>query len=181
MPLTDEVRRTAREIAEGASFVSIDLTSLGGLEPGPPPDLDADRHYLEGSPEEVAHYMLVLDSINFGSGWFPTLRKRAGCSGYFTVAWALADRWRSHGPWSPAELRALKAADVASVLGQEPGHELMGLYAEALRQLGAFLGARRSLDLVAEAAGSAGRFASMLAAGMPFFDDRRVWKRAQIA
>ena len=181
MLLTDQVREACRAIAESARFVSIELDRLGELEPGPPPALDAERHYLEGSAGSVADYMLVLDSINFGSGWFPTLRKRAGCSGYFTVAWALADRWRSHGPWSPAELRALKAADVASVLGQEPGHELMGLYAEALRQLGAFLGARRSLDLVAEAAGSAERFASMLAAGMPFFDDRGFWKRAQIA
>ena len=181
MLLTDQVREACRAIAESARFVSIDLDRLGGLEPGPPPALDAERHYLEGRPGSVADYMLVLDSVNFGSGWFPTLRKRAGCSGYFTVAGALADRWRSHGPWSPAELRALKAADVAAVLGQEPGHELMGLYAEALRQLGAFLGARRSLDLVAEAAGSAERFASMLAAGMPFFDDRGFWKRAQIA
>ena len=68
-----------------------------------------------------------------------------------------------------------------AVLGQEPGHELMGLYAEALRDLGRFLGDRRALDLVAEAGGSAERFASMLAAGMPFFDDRGFWKRAQIA
>src|ERR671910_574411 len=107
MPLTDEVRGTAREIAEGAVFVSIDLTSLGGLEPGPPPDLDADRHYLEGSPEEVAHYMLVLYSINFGSGWFPTLRKRPGMSGYFTVASSLSDFWRGSEGWSVDELRSL--------------------------------------------------------------------------
>ena len=52
--------------------------------------------------EDVAMYMLTLDSINFGSGWFPTLRKRPGCSGYFTVAWALADHFRSDGPWDAA-------------------------------------------------------------------------------
>jgi hypothetical protein len=180
MPLTDEVRRTAREIAEGASFVSIDLNSLGGLEPGPPPALDGDRHYLEGSPEQVAHYMLVLDSINFGSGWFPTLRKRPGMSGYFTVASSLTDFWRSSGGWSVDELRALRAEDVAAVLGQDAGHELMALHAEALRDLGHFLGGRRALDLVAEAGGSAERLASMLAAGMPFYDDTGFWKRAQI-
>jgi hypothetical protein len=179
--LTDQVRQGCRSIAESARFVSIDLDRVGELEPGPAPVLDAERHYLEGSPEDVADYMLVLDSINFGSGWFPTLRKRPGCSGYFTVAWALAERWRASVPWSASELRALKAADVAAVLGQEPDHELMGLYAEALRDLGRFLGARRSLDLVADAEGSAERFASMLAAGMPFFDDRGFWKRAQIA
>jgi hypothetical protein len=178
--LTDQVREGCRSIAESARFVSIDLERLVELEPGPPPELDADRHYLEGTPADVADYMLALDTINFGSGWFPTLRKRAGMSGYFTVAASLADRWRSVGPWSPDELRALTGTGVASVLGQEPDHELMGLYAEALRDLGRFLNARRALDLVGEAAGSAERLASMLAAGMPFFDDRGFWKRAQI-
>jgi hypothetical protein len=161
--------------------VSIDLDRLAELEPGPPPALGAERHYLEGSPEEVADYMLVLDTINFGSGWFPTLRKRPGMSGYFTVAASLAERWRSSGPWSASELRALTGADVAAVLGQEPGHELMKLYAQALRDLGAFLGERRTLDVVAEASGSAERLASILASSMPFFDDRGFWKRAQIA
>jgi hypothetical protein len=179
--LTDQVRQGCRSIAESARFVSIDLDRLGELEPGPPPALHAERHYLEGSPQDVADYMLVLDSINFGSGWFPTLRKRPGLSGYFTIASALTERWRDAGPWLSSELGALKAADVAAVLGQEPDHELMGLYAEALRDLGRFLDARRSLDLVADAEGSAERFASMLAAGMPFFDDRGFWKRAQIA
>ncbi len=180
MLLTDRVRQSCRSLAESARFVSIDLDRLGELEPGPPPELDAERHYLEGTREDVADYMLVLDSINFGSGWFPTLRKRPGCSGYFTVAASLADRWRLHGPWSASELRALKTEDVASVLGQEPGHELMGLYAEALRDLGRFLGERRALEVVAEAGGSAERLAKMLAAGMPFYDDVGFWKRAQI-
>jgi hypothetical protein len=178
--LTDEVRASCREIAEGARNVRIDLDRLERIEAGPAPELDADRHYLDGSPEDVADYLLVLDSINFGSGWFPTLRKRAGMSGYFTVASSLANFWRSGHRWDASELRALRAEDVASVLGQEPGHELMGLYAEALRDLGRFIGARRALDLVAEARGSAERLASALAGGMPFFDDVGFWKRAQI-
>src|SRR5438067_1339853 len=41
------------------------------IEPGPPPVLDPERHYLEGSREDVAAYLLTLDAINFGSGWFP--------------------------------------------------------------------------------------------------------------
>jgi hypothetical protein len=178
--LTDQVRETCRSIAASARFVSIDLDRLADLEPGSPPELDAERHYLEGSPEDVADYMLVLDTINFGSGWFPTLRKRPGMSGYFTVAASLAERWRTFGPWSSDELRALKGVDVAAVLGQEAGHELMGLYAGALRDLGHFLDGRRALDLVADAGGSAERLASTLASSMPFFDDRGFWKRAQI-
>jgi hypothetical protein len=179
--LTERVRETAREIAQSARHVRIDLDRLAELDPGPPPELDAERHYLEGSPHEVAHFVLVLDSINFGSGWFPTLRKRPGMSGYFTVASSLTDFWRASGGWSAGELRALRAEDVAFVLGQDPAHELMALYAEALRDLGSFLGARRSIDVVAAADGSAERLASSLAAGMPFFDDAGFWKRAQIA
>jgi Potential Queuosine, Q, salvage protein family len=178
--MTDEVREGCRLIAENARFVSIDLDRLVELEPGPPPALDAERHYLEGAPEDVADYMLALDTINFGSGWFPTLRKRPGMSGYFTIAAALTDHFRGFGPWSASELRALKGSDVAGVLGQEPDHELMGLFAEALRDLSRFLDGRRALDLVADAGGSAERLASMLASGMPFFDDRGFWKRAQI-
>jgi hypothetical protein len=178
--LTDDVRAASREIAACARHVRIDLDRLSELDPGEPPVLDAERHYLEGTPEQVAHFMLVLDSINFGSGWFPTLRKRPGMSGYFTVASSLTDFWRTGGGWSPDELRALTGADLASVLGQEAGHELMGLYAEALRDLGRFLGARRALDVVEEAGGSAERLAAMLAAGMPFYDDVGFWKRAQI-
>jgi hypothetical protein len=178
--LTDDVRAACREIAASARHVTIDLEALAALEPGEPPALDAERHYLEGSAEEVAHFMLVLDSINFGSGWFPTLRKRPGMSGYFTIASSLTDFWRSEGGWSVAELRALTGEDVASVLGQDAGHELMGLYAEALRDLGRFLGGRRALEVVEQAGGSAERLAALLAGGMPFFDDVGFWKRAQI-
>jgi hypothetical protein len=180
MSLLDEVRSSCAEIAAGARSVSIDLDRLGSIEPGPPPALDPDRHYLEGSREDVAAYLLTLDSINFGSGWFPTLRKRPRSSGYFTVAWALADRFRVQGPWPADELRALDSATVAAVLGQEPDHELMGLFAEALRELGRFLGDRTPFAVIEQAGGSAERLAETLAAGMPFFEDRGFYKRAQI-
>jgi len=64
---------------------------------------------------------------------------------------------------------------------QEPVHRtLMRLYAEALRDLGRFLGDRSALDLVEAARGSAERVATLLARGMRFFDDRGFYKRAQI-
>jgi hypothetical protein len=180
MGLLDEVRRRCAEIAANARWVQIDLERVGTVGRAPPPRLDPVRHYLEGSRPDVAAYMLTLDAINFGSGWFPTIRKRPGCSGYFTVAWSLADRWRSEGPWSASELRRLDARTVAAVLGQEPGHELMELYAQALRDLGRFLGERTALEAIAESDGSAERLAETLAGGMRFFDDRGFWKRAQI-
>jgi hypothetical protein len=178
--LLDEVRESCRALALSARHVSIDLDAAPSLEAALPPSLDPERHYLEGETADVAAYLLTLDAINFGSGWFPTLRKRSGCSGYFTVAWALADRVREHGSWSNAELRGLDRSDVASALEQHEAHPLMALYAEALRDLGRFLGRRSAMDVVAGADASAERLATQLARGMRFFDDRGFYKRAQI-
>jgi hypothetical protein len=174
------VRAASAHIAANAQWVRIDPDALAAVEPGPPAELDPASHYLEGSEEDVAHYLLVLDAVNFGSGWFPTLRKRPGCSGYFTVAWGITERYRHTGPWTNAELRALRADELAELLGQPRDHELMALFAQALRALGAFLGDRSALGLVREAGGSAERLATMLAAGMAMYDDRGFYKRAQI-
>ena len=174
------MRASCAQIAAHARSVSIDLDALAGVEPGPPPALDPVRHYLEGSRAEVAAYLLTLDAVNFGSGWFPTLRKRAGSSGYFTVAWALADRFRAHGPWTPAQLRALRTDEVAETLGQPRDHELMALYAQALRALGRFLGERDALAVARGARGSGQALAAELAGSMALFADRGFYKRAQI-
>ena len=181
MALSDVVRARSAQIAATARSVRIDLEALEGLAPGEPPQLDAQRHYLEGPQPDVATYLLVLDTINFGSGWFPTLRKRTGSSGYFTVAWSLADRWRAGAGWTNAQLRAMRAEEVADTLGQARDHELMALYAQALRELGRFLGDRHPLDVVAAAQGSAVRLAELLAGGMTMWQDEGFYKRAQIA
>lgn len=183
--LPDEVRARCAEIARSARSVAIDLDALGRIEPGLAPVLDRERHHLDAPPEEVVAYFLTLDTINFGSGWFPTLRKRtasdgSAVSGYFTVAWGLADRFRAAGPWTNAELRVMRTEEIADTLGQPRDHELMALFAQALRGLGRFLGEREPHDVVAAARGSAARLARDLAGGMAMFDDRGFWKRAQI-
>lgn len=188
MTLTAEVREGCAQIAAHARRVRIDPAAAAAI--GRPADgwtagLDAERHYLEGAPADVADYMLALDAINFGSGWFPALRKRrAGgrpLSGYFTVAWGLADHVRAHGPPTPAWLRSVGACEIAAILGQPPNLELMSLYAQSLRLLGSFLAERRALDLVVECGRSAERLASTLAHGMAPFHDPPFYKRAQIA
>jgi hypothetical protein len=180
MGLTDDVREHAARVARDARWVGIDVDRIDAVEPGPPPELDPQRHYLDGTHDDVANYLLTLDAINFGSGWFPTLNKRPGSSGYYTVSSALADRYRERGPYSNDDLRSMTADELADTLGQERGHELMELYAQALRQLGTFLGNRTALDVVEAAGGSAERLAAQLAAGMEFFDDPGFYKRAQI-
>jgi Potential Queuosine, Q, salvage protein family len=180
MGLCDDVRRHCAELAAGAGSVTIDTDAFVNIQPGPPPVLDPVCHYVDGDPADVAAYLLVLDSINFGSGWFPTLDKRPGCSGYTTIAWALTDRFRTYGPYTGAELRTIGVAELAKTLGQPADHELIALYAQALRGLGRFLGRRTPLDLVASCGRSAERLAEALSAGMPMFADRGFFKRAQI-
>ncbi len=180
MRLTDEVREGAARIAADARWVRVDPDALDAAEPGPPPALDPVHHFLEGEPEAVATYLLCLDTINFGSGWWPTIRKRRGLSGYFTMAAGLTERFRAAGPWSAAELRAMRTGEVADALGQPADHELMALYAQALRELGRFLADRGALAAVAEAGGSAERLAELLAGSMAMYADRGFYKRAQI-
>lgn len=186
LSLPDEVRESCARIAAGARSVTIDLDALETLDAGPAPAADPERHLLDAAPQDVAAYFLTLDTINFGSGWFPTLRKRTdhqgnAVSGYFTVAWSVADRFRAAGPWSNDELRTMRTEEIADTLGQPRDHELMALYAQALRDLGRFLDGRHALDLAAASGGSAAAFARMLAGGMALYDDRGFWKRAQIA
>ncbi len=202
MSITDEVRASCAQIAAEACSVRIDIDAAVKFKPADPPAPDPKCHYLEGEPADVADYMLALDTINFGSGWFPTLRKREldgrPVSGYFTVSWALADHVRAHGPPTGAWLSQVSTVEIAEILAQRPDNELMSLYSQALRALGRFLverpaqrsasglqGAsrgktRRALDLVAESEGSAERLTSLLARGMAMFDDRGFYKRAQI-
>jgi len=150
-------------------------------EPPPAPDLEG------GSLEERAAFSLTLNAINFGSGWFPTLRKPNGLSGFRTVEAGL----RARGPWTAAELASIETPEVAATFWQEPAHELMALFTGALRELGERITVEyfgRFLGLVNSAEGSAERLAEMLAtwptwrdvsaydgAPVPFF------KRAQIA
>ncbi len=187
MRLTDEVRSTAARIAASAQFVRIDeaaLTAYGdrlGAPPASAPGLDPATHWLDGEPEDVATFLLAVDTINFGSGWWPTIRKRAGKSGYFTMATGLTEHVRAHGPFTAEGLRRMRADVLADVLGQRRDHELMSLYAQALRELGAWLGDRPTLEVIAAAGGSAERFAESLAHGMAMYADRGFYKRAQIA
>ena len=181
--LPEEVRAHAAAIAAGARSVRIDHARLEAFEPGdaPPP---AFTHGLDAGEDVVAAFVLTVDAINFGSGWFPTLAKRTGrdgrpLSGAVTVAAALADRFRAHGPWTTGQLRAMRTDELATALGQRADHELIALYAQALRELGRFLGDRTPLEL-ARSAGSAAALAREVAGGMALWADRGFFKRAQL-
>ncbi len=170
--LTDDVRRHCAELAAAARHVRIDTEAE--IAPGGISGLDATLHFLEGSREDVARYVLILDSINFGSGWFHELG---------TATDALTDGGSPPTPASAAHRGAQRSCAPStprpwrSVLGLDPAHQLTRLYAAALNHLGLFLGeapALRVLEPTAE--GVAERLTAM-----PFFDDVGFFKRAQIA
>ena len=169
--LTDRVRLQCADVAASARHVGIDPDAeiaSGGIS-----GLDATLHFLEGAPEDVARYVLILDTINFGSGWFGELGANTDGLTERLTAHARAER-----PWTSDQLSRLDAATVGATLGMPADHQLTRLYSAALNHLGGFLGHRPMHKILGE---SADDLAERLAAGMPFFDDRGFYKRAQIA
>jgi hypothetical protein len=141
-------------------------------------------------PEGAAAFAICMNAINFGSGWWPTIRKRPGRSGYATMAAGVSERFAERGSWSAEELVAMDAAAIASVVGQDLEHPLMAQFASALSDVGAHLRSEhggRFLGPV-EAAGSIAALAATFAdwgafADVSRYEDREVpfYKRAQLA
>lgn len=197
--LPGAVRAACAWVAAEATQVRIDAARLPAYAAALPlatPGADAfdPRHHFLGAPEETAAYVLTLDAVNFGSGYFPHLRKRPGLPGYFTISSALADRFRAPGPLTARELAAITPDDCRAIFGQGrdggPIDELMALFATAWNDLGRHLADRhagRFTGPIAAAGGSAARLVALLAA-IPSFRDvasyrgRPVpfYKRAQI-
>jgi len=178
--ISDEVRAATERIAVRARLVQIDEAQLTTIVPGPAPGLDPELHFLEGTPEQVATYVCCMDAVNFGSGWWPTIAKRKGLSGAMTMTSALTDQFREREPWTPAHLRQITNAEVAETFGQPVEYELMSLYAQGLRELGMWLGLGGPLRRIEDARGSGQRLARSAVDNMPLFEDRGLYKRAQI-
>jgi hypothetical protein len=116
--VSERVREAAAWVIGRARSVAVDEERIAAyaaeLSAGEPPTPDPETELLEGDRETRAAFVICVDAINFGSGWWPTIRKRPGRSGYFTVAAGLTERFRSDGPWSAAELEALDATAIAA-------------------------------------------------------------------
>jgi hypothetical protein len=177
----DRIRESCATVARRARHVRIEPSRLEALAAElsvapAPPELDPAHHHL-ADPAATLAYVLTLDAVNFGSGWFPRLRKRPGLSGYFTIATSLKEHFQQHGPWTGAGLRALDTDSCREVFGQRgvgaEADELMALFARALRELGGWLGDRygdRFAGPVEDATGSAARLVTLLAE-MPLYRD----------
>ena len=176
-------RARARTIAARARSVRIDLDALEALEPGAAARA-RPRAPLPGGPGRRRRRLppdARRDQLRLGLVPDAAQARRAR-SGYFTVAWALADRCARRRRWTNAELRAMRTEEVADTLGQRRDHELMALFAQALRELGAL--PRRPARARRRRAGAAARrcaWPRCSPAGWRCAHDRGFYKRAQIA
>ncbi|HEX4010493.1 MAG TPA: queuosine salvage family protein [Solirubrobacteraceae bacterium] len=187
----DALRQACAQVAARATRVTVVTDAIATVYAADPPVAVPDPLPAAAGAEALAAWTLTLDAINFGSGWFPTLRKRPGLSGASTIAAALSERFDAVGPWTADELRALDAAQLGPILEQDPGHELIGLYTTSLRDLGERVQsehAGRFTALVDAAGGSAVALARRLGEWPCFADCSRYaelevpfLKRAQIA
>jgi hypothetical protein len=146
--ITEPIRSACRAVAESAAQVKIDTARIRDyagslpLTGTAPPTLDPEFHWL-GHGADTAAFIITLNTINFGSGYFPHLRKRGDRSGYFTIAGALTDYFRIRGKLNAHNLIALTVADCLRIFGQDPENEtireLMQHFTLALNQLGGYL------------------------------------------
>jgi hypothetical protein len=144
----DRIRDATARVAELADQVTIDEDRLETYADELPageievPERDEELHYF-GHGEATVAYIVTLDTINFGSGYFPWTQPRDGYTDYGMVARSLTDRFERHGPFDPEELTELAAEDCGELFAQEIQHDarrkLMASYAHTLGELGEYL------------------------------------------
>lgn len=182
MNVTEKIRRACAEVARRGRFVRIIDERIEPyalslpLEKIVAPAVDRSTHYVADEAGTVA-YFVTLDAINFGSGYFPHLKKQPGRSGYFTIAMGLKEEFEKNGPIPAGRLAILDEAMCAKIFGQTKGdgtvRGLMGLFASALNDLGRLVISKydgRFTKLVETAKGSARKLVEILSE-MPFFRD----------
>lgn len=185
------IRARCAEVTRRARFVHIDDAGLeafaSALAEGPWPEADLDpAHHFVGDPADRLAFTLLLDAINFGSGWFPVLRKRDGLSGYRTIATACKTTFEREGAPSGETLRGTTPDEMAAMLGQDVTDpevaELMALFARAWRDFGRWLGERHHDDyahVVEHAAHSAASLVASLAE-MPLYRDVATYEELEV-
>jgi hypothetical protein len=190
----EEIREGCARVAARSHHVHLVPEAVPALaaslaEEGLGTDPEDPAHTAVGaSDEDRARFVLALDAVNFGSGWFPVLRKAPGASGYHTIAGALRDR----GGVTVDEMQAATGPWCAGLFGQvghEPVADLMELFGRSWARLGEVIERFGSaLELVDAAGHSADRLVELLAWEHKMYrdvsehDGERVplFKRAQI-
>ena len=181
MTLCDEVRAHCAQVAAAARSVTIDDRRARGLRGRAAGDARPASSTTWTDPEEVARYLLTLDAINFGSGWFPTLRKRAGPLGLRHGRRGAARALRADGPWSNARAaRARHRERVAAHARPAPRPRADGALRAGAALPRRLAGRAQRLDAIARRRRLGRARSPPNCRRMALFDDRGFYKRAQI-
>lgn len=195
----DNIRAACALVADQANWVHIDHERLASYADEIATDVlcvdesDPGRERFDDL-ETTVSFVVSLDAVNFGSGYFPYLRKRPGMSGYHTIAMSLREHVAEHGALDVDTLNAMTSERCAQlfgqVLGEGPASELMALFATALRDLGAAVADRHDGSFTTLVTSCDHRAAALVVEldQIPFFHDVSryrgidvaLYKRAQI-
>ena len=123
--------------------------------------------------ESCCAYLLTLNAVNFGSGYFPELNKRPGHSGFRTIEACLLERFETRGLIPVAELSGISPEQCQQLFEQTPASagasELMALFSVALNDLGRAVGG--SFEAYARGWGGSARSAVRALLEMPLYRD----------
>lgn len=147
--LFDKVRQGYKTVADMAQHVKIRTDKIAeyadSLPSKAPDNVFDDQHHLSSADDEsIAGYTLILDSVNFGSGYEPHMLAEGwnliDNSIYYSLSTRLKKYCEEHGVVSPQDLCNFSAEDCIKIFElNENGHycrEFAGLCALSLRELG---------------------------------------------
>ena len=188
-----EIRQGFASVAAQASHVKIRHDRLenyaNSLPSALPPEnvFDAEHHY-QGDAEATCAYAMLLDAINFGSGYKLDMAsegwKLVEGSTYYSISTRLKDAFEKSSGRPPAFSGEVNASEIAEILelplnGIE-SRIFAALCATSWREVFAEIEKRGSyLSFINEAGGSSEKFVRALS-GMPSFRDVHLYKGEEI-
>lgn len=197
MNIFDQVRQSCEYVADRSQWVKVNVTNallypeklnLADSQLSHTPE----HHYLD-KDEDTLKFFLILDTINFGSGYFPYLDKEKGVSGYFTIAKRLKEFVEKNGIPEAGYFEKINPQECSEIFRQDisnkHAYELMCLFSAALSELGRWINANHNGDFLGflkESATADGAVRQLMS--MSFFRDLSKYydkdilflKRAQI-
>ncbi|MFZ5951661.1 MAG: queuosine salvage family protein [Candidatus Rifleibacteriota bacterium] len=199
MSTFEKIRQSCRSASLEACHVKINSDFLNEyfiqLSSSLPDTLSMDeQNHFCGDNDKTVNYFVVLDCINFGSGFFDHLACDPGKTGYFTIASRLKKDFLKHGEFSCDYLSALTAADCCRIFAQNGNDptvaELMQMFSQALNELGTYvkMNFNGSFTQMLESAEHSAEKLLQILTGMKYYQDTAIhfgkpvyfYKRAQI-
>lgn len=191
---------SCERVVRHSQYVSLNEVAVASFarqlcEVGLKPPRWEPRYHFSGEPERMAHYLLLLDALNF-CFWpeprWTILYQGEKLNGYWALAAALKQAFEKGRKLDDAEqLVQICDSELCQILGGENEIPLLTERAQILREVGQVLSARfqgKAIKLFEAAKGSAVRVVHLLTENFSSFRDEAIYneekvyfyKRAQI-